>query len=115
MNRYFISPNFRLSEFECRCCGAVQISLRLVEMLESLRAAAGGRPLIITSGYRCSRHNRAVGGSGTSLHMRGLAADVRADASAQKLLAQHALRLGFGEIICGGRKGYIHLANKKHI
>lgn len=39
------------------------------EMLES--------PIVVTSGYRCPRLNRAVGGAPESLHLQGRAADVR--------------------------------------
>lgn len=34
-------------------------------------------PLIITSGYRCSELNELIGGSKTSAHMKGFAADIR--------------------------------------
>lgn len=37
-----------------------------------------GSPLIVTSGYRCRRLNAAVGGSPTSQHMTGEAADITA-------------------------------------
>jgi hypothetical protein len=43
-------------------------------VLEPARALVG--PLRITSGYRCPGLNAAVGGSKTSAHMAGLAADV---------------------------------------
>lgn len=35
-----------------------------------------GRPIKVTSGYRCPRLNAAVGGSQNSQHMRGEAADI---------------------------------------
>lgn len=44
-------------------------------LLDPLREAWGG-PLIITSGYRCPELNRAVGGSATSAHTAGWAADL---------------------------------------
>lgn len=37
-----------------------------------------GKPLIVTSGYRCPALNKAVGGSKTSQHMSGQAADIDA-------------------------------------
>jgi hypothetical protein len=43
-------------------------------VLEPLRCRYGA--IIITSGYRCLRLNRAVGGVPTSQHMRGEAADI---------------------------------------
>lgn len=46
----------------------------LLEALEALRAKSG--PLAVTSGYRCPRHNKAVGGAPHSYHVRGMAADL---------------------------------------
>lgn len=45
------------------------------KLLDPLREAWGG-PLIVTSGYRCAELNRAVGGSATSAHLAGWAADL---------------------------------------
>ena len=48
----------------------------LVEnFLEPLRIALG-YPIVINSGYRCAKLNRAVGGSDTSAHPLGFAADI---------------------------------------
>ncbi len=48
---------------------------RLAAFLEEVRAALGGHPLQITSGYRCPALNKAVGGVADSAHLFGLAAD----------------------------------------
>ena len=49
----------------------------LVEkVLDPLREAYG-KPIIVTSGYRCERLNRAVGGAASSQHVKGEAADIR--------------------------------------
>lgn len=37
-----------------------------------------GKPIIVNSGYRCPELNAAVGGSATSQHMKGEAADITA-------------------------------------
>lgn len=47
-------------------------------LLDPLREAWGG-PLTVTSGYRCPELNRAVGGSETSAHPAGWAADLEPD------------------------------------
>lgn len=44
-------------------------------VLDPLRQA-WGKPLTITSGYRCTALNKAVGGSKTSQHITGQAADI---------------------------------------
>ncbi|WP_238492442.1 D-Ala-D-Ala carboxypeptidase family metallohydrolase [Desulfotruncus alcoholivorax] len=71
-----LSPHFKEEEFACRCCGMVRVNSYLVEKLEQLRARLGGRPVTITSGYRCPAHNQAVGGARLSQHLLGNAADI---------------------------------------
>lgn len=51
------------------------INALVLNVLDPLRAKIG-RPIIITSGYRCKRVNELVGGSKTSQHMTGKAADI---------------------------------------
>jgi len=48
----------------------------LAEGLEKVRAALGGLPIHVNSGYRCPALNAMVGGAPDSRHMRGLAADI---------------------------------------
>jgi len=49
---------------------------RLIELvLDPLREEVD-KPIIVSSGYRCPELNKAVGGSSTSQHMQGLAADI---------------------------------------
>lgn len=67
---------FRPGEFACPCCGRVLVAVGLVLLLDVLRASFGRR-LIVTSGYRCQSHNAKVGGSETSRHLVGAAADLR--------------------------------------
>lgn len=45
------------------------------QALDPLREAIGS-PVVVTSGYRCPDLNTAVGGSPTSYHLLGLAADI---------------------------------------
>ncbi len=61
---------------------------RLANSLERVRAALGGDPLIVSSGYRCAALNRLVGGAATSAHLRGLAADVTQPGVAPRELAR---------------------------
>ena len=50
------------------------INALVTNVLDPLRAMIG-RPIIITSGYRSQRVNELVGGSKTSQHLTGKAAD----------------------------------------
>ena len=51
------------------------IKALVLNVLDPLRARIG-RPIIITSGYRSKRGNKLVGGSKTSQHLLGKAADI---------------------------------------
>ena len=46
------------------------------KVLDPLREAYG-KPIIVSSGYRCPKLNAAVGGSASSQHVKGEAADIR--------------------------------------
>ena len=70
-----LSHNFHAYEFMCRCCRKLLLWPELVEALQDLRTTLGA-PIRINSGYRCPRHNRGVGGSPTSQHLLGKAADI---------------------------------------
>jgi zinc D-Ala-D-Ala carboxypeptidase len=49
--------------------------LRTAEVMEEVRTLLNNKPVLISSGYRSPQVNAAVGGSKTSAHMSGLAAD----------------------------------------
>ena len=72
---------FKKSEFKCQCGGKycngypAEMSLKLINILEELRVYFG-KPITITSGLRCSKHNAAVGGVSNSQHQYGKAADI---------------------------------------
>lgn len=48
-----------------------------VEVLQPIRDA-WGKPIVVTSGYRCPALNKAVGGVANSQHIYGQAADIKA-------------------------------------
>lgn len=87
----------------------------LAERLEIVRGILGGRPMLISSGYRSPALNVAVGGSRTSAHMQGLAADFTCPGFGTPLdickrLAQHADELDFDQIIQEGTWVHFGLA-----
>ncbi len=95
----WVVPNFLLKEFECKD-GSRQVVLHgeLLRRLQLLREALG-RPVIINSGYRNPAHNKAVGGSPNSYHLRGMAADIRVPGVSPQALAKAARKVGFNGII----------------
>lgn len=52
------------------------------EVLEPARTLAD-EPFIITSGYRCEKLNKLVGGVPNSFHLKGMAADIKANGTNQ--------------------------------
>ncbi len=71
-----LTPHIAIGEFalfkeERRFAADYQIdtAARLAEFLEKVRAQFGGKPIIITSGYRPTAINRMVGGASSSEHL----------------------------------------------
>jgi zinc D-Ala-D-Ala carboxypeptidase len=74
-------------------------------------------PLIVSSGYRSPRVNAGVGGSKTSAHLRGLAADFIVPGVSQievcRLLADKP-EIGFDQLIYEGRWCHISFPEPEH-
>lgn len=83
-----LAKNFTLAEFTAST-KAKQLRLdntpdekalanlhKIAAVLQVIRDALG-KPISVTSGYRSPKVNAAVGGSATSAHMKGLAADIK--------------------------------------
>lgn len=75
-----VSKHFRLGEFRPKSSAydGVRVHPKLVDVLERIRAAAGGT-IHITSGYRPPAYNDHVGGEVNSFHLDGTAADIYCD------------------------------------
>lgn len=100
---------FKANEFICPCCGQVKIESELILKLEDLRHLYG-KPIKITSGYRCSKHNKAVGGKKNSEHLYGLAVDIYIDNSRDRykiIEINFKYNIGFKRI--GIADNFIHL------
>jgi hypothetical protein len=108
INNLFVSPHFRLVEFQCRCCGCVKLHPELLAKLEKLREVWKS-PLLITSGFRCSQHNRNVKGAEGSLHILGQAADVVVFRDDQPRFIEEAKEAGFDQAIPYGTRDFVHL------
>ena len=72
-----LSAHFSKKEFACKCCGKFIPCPELIEKLEKFRAICGNKPLTISNGTRCEKHNKEVGGASKSQHLYGTAADVQ--------------------------------------
>ena len=87
-------------------------------ILEPLRCHAG-KPVVINSGYRCPELNKAVGGSPSSQHMKGEAADIRVESYAEGREWFDWIRhnCNFDQLIwetsANGRTHWIHVSYRK--
>ena len=105
-----LTEHFSEAEFTCRCCGMLPttgISMALLLGLERLRLRIG-RPINISSGYRCPDHNRAVGGVWNSQHVKGTAADIYVDGMGVRELANICKQIfdGVGTYV---DDGFVHV------
>ena len=77
-DRTQLSPHFNVQEFRCKCGDMhdILISDELIQKLEELYTTLGCSKIIVTSGYRCPEHDKAVGGTGSGQHTKGTAADI---------------------------------------
>lgn len=91
-----LSKNLKVSEFACHgngCCSTVLIDDQLVTYIQKIRDRFG-KPITITSGYRCAIHNRNVGGATGSRHAKGHAADIVVHGVAPAEVAKYAESIG---------------------
>lgn len=75
--------------------------LRLASFLEEVKALLGGKPVMVNSAYRGPAVNEKVGGSKSSQHMVGCAADIRVPGMTPRevCLAIKASDLAFDQLI----------------
>lgn len=107
--------HFRRYEFVCRCgCGLDRVYPLLVLNLDNLRRAIG-KPLLITSGCRCERHNAIIGGEINSMHKpdaRGMthAADIVVPDSVTFEAIEEAMEdiWSYGGIGLYTKRGFVH-------
>jgi uncharacterized protein YcbK (DUF882 family) len=104
---------FDLKEFACKCkdknCEGKPPQLRmnptLIQALNRIREELG-KPIRVTSAFRCTAHNAAVGGVPHSTHRTGYAADIQCE-DMDKLLELVEAEKEFRGI--GVAKTFIHV------
>lgn len=110
-----LSKNFKLSEFDCKCnrCNKVLLDTKLVELLQKIRDHFGAS-IKVNSGYRCKAHNKEVGGSSSSNHLKGMAADIRVEGVEPREVAKYAESIGIKRIGLyeGDKEGdFVHIGS----
>lgn len=91
------------------------IDRRLLDLLHTVNSRLGNRePLLVISGYRCPATNamlaaRSPNVSKTSLHMRGMAIDVRLPGCPLETLRDTGIALGWGGVGFYPDDKFVHL------
>jgi len=83
-------------DFACECgCNVNRMNQEFLNQLKKLEKKCSQK-FYITSGYRCSKYNREVGGYSQSKHMSGMAVDIRYRNKKQlKQIRKYASRSGY--------------------
>ena len=95
-----ISPNFKIKEFACQD-GTDTIVLHtdfIIDKLQKIRTHFNA-PITINSAYRNPTHNKKVGGSSNSYHVKGRAFDIVVKDIAPNEVAKYAQSIGIKGII----------------
>ena len=107
-----LSKNFKLDEFKCKCgkCDPILVDDVLVAWLQKIRDHFG-KSVNINSGYRCEAHNASpkVGGSKSSHHVKGKAADIRVEGITPVEVAKYAESIGIKRI--GLYDNFVHIGS----
>jgi zinc D-Ala-D-Ala carboxypeptidase len=85
---------FTEAEFKCKHCGAVKMDQNFLDRLNKLRESYG-KPMRISSGYRCPEHPAERSKVTTGMHTTGKACDVVVEGAEAVFLLQLALQQGF--------------------
>lgn len=120
-----LSLHFNAKEFKCKCGEVhdIKIDSALIDILEKTRSKLNAKSCTIYSGFRCCKHDKNSGGSGSGPHTQGYAADCY-------FIAQNGLRIPSSKVClaledlghkagigyrCGGgpdNSGQIHIDTK---
>lgn len=105
-----LSKYFSTKEFENKTDKVFYIEPLLLERLDKVREDFGG-PLVVTSGYRSPEHNAKIGGSKSSQHCLGKAADIRPKHFTKENLDKLYLicEKYFKAVGDGRHRGFIHV------
>ena len=103
-------PNFKAEEFNCSHCGKNEMKPEFLSKLQALRMAYG-KPMRITSGYRCPEHPIEARKEKPGSHAAGYAADIAVTGEQALRVIEVALRHGIKRIGVNQKGGgrFIHL------
>ncbi len=95
MSPKWIWPNFSEKEMSCKHCGIQDMKIDFMNSLQELRRLFG-KPLVISSAYRCPEYNNKISSSGLKgPHTTGKAVDILIFGKEAYNLLNLAIDLGF--------------------
>ena len=109
INDVFLTPHFKLREFQSPDTKEVILHRELVKRLQRVRNEIK-KPIIITSGYRTEKHNFLVGGELNSQHRVGCAVDISTVNHDIRKLKSCLKNEGFKQIIVYRYDKIVHVA-----
>ena len=97
--------------------GIENLKALCMEVLQPLRDFLG-KPVVISSGYRCAELNKAVGGVRNSQHMKGEAADIHVENTEHLLKIMHFImdETDFDQVIWERNRAgtqWVHVSYKR--
>jgi zinc D-Ala-D-Ala carboxypeptidase len=87
-------PNFKADEFKCSHCGKNEMKPDFMAKLQALRTTYG-KPMRVTSGYRCPQHPIEAKKAAPGAHASGCAVDIGVEGADAHRLLTLAMAAGF--------------------
>lgn len=107
MSKWDLMKRAIKQNFVCPCCNKEDMDEDFIYKLDRLFESLNKR-IRVSSGWRCEKHNKEVGGKPNSAHLIGLAADlVIADSHLRYLILDTGMALGFNRFGVG--KNFVHV------
>ena len=98
---------FSSKEMQCSHCGMEQMSHEFMRRLDFVRQAYG-KPLVVTSGFRCEAWDKEIGGKGN--HPTGEAADLLVNKGKDMYKFIKAVQMaGIPRIVLYKSKPHVHI------
>ena len=111
---WLIAPYISREEYECPHCKSLppdygaDIFNALFDDFSIIRAR-WGKPIPISSGYRCPTYNKRVGGAGLSIHQFGLALDCDVNSVTEVNRLHRVIEEVTPHLRVGKYMGFIHI------
>lgn len=106
-----LTKNFSKGEMQCPCCHKCDMNATFMDKLQDVRDSVG-KPLTVTSGYRCKKRNEAVKGAKNSMHTYGQAVDLACDDMFLRYeIVKAAIKVGFNGIEISPK--HVHLDDRQ--